>query len=124
MPQNSAGLAVQLARVLTCIAFLPAQRCQEWRLLFSSAKHGQSFSTFMGRWVAEHLCNVALRVVHAAVCTRFEPAVTCCKWPLPCLRHRCSDKGATLVLVKDKGGAIFGGFAATPWQRHGDFFGQ
>ncbi len=28
---------------------LPLARCQEWRLLFSSAKHGQSFSTFMGR---------------------------------------------------------------------------
>lgn len=47
-----------------------------------------------------------------------------CTWPLHRMRHRCSDKGATLVLVKDKGGAIFGGFAATPWQRHGDFFGQ
>ncbi len=25
-------------------------RCRRWRLLFSSQAHGQSFSTFMGRW--------------------------------------------------------------------------
>lgn len=27
------------------------------------------------------------------------------------------------MLVRDKGGAIFGGFASAPWQRHGDFYG-
>jgi hypothetical protein len=45
-------MAVQLAWALMPLMFLLLQRCQEWRLLFSSAKHGQSFSTFMGRWVA------------------------------------------------------------------------
>ena len=33
-------------------------------------------------------------------------------------------KGPTVTLVKDKHGAIFGGFASQPWERHSDFYGD
>lgn len=37
------------AWALATSGFLSLERCREWRLLFTTAKHGQSFSTFMGR---------------------------------------------------------------------------
>lgn len=46
------------------------------------------------------------------------------KAPCYTLLRRCSEKGATLVLVRDKGGHVFGGFAAAPWLKHGSFFGS
>ena len=33
-------------------------------------------------------------------------------------------KGPTVLLVKDKHGAIFGGLASQPWERHSDFYGD
>jgi hypothetical protein len=63
---------------------LPPALRREWRLLFSSARHGASFNTFMGR------------VAGAA---------------------------PTLLLVRDAGGAVFGGVAHAPWRRSGAFFG-
>lgn len=37
---------------------------------------------------------------------------------------KCARKGSTLVLAKDKGGAVFGGFASEPWRKQGYFFGN
>jgi hypothetical protein len=61
----------------------PALR-QEWRLLFSSDRHGASFNTFLAR---------------------------------------LGEAAPTLVLVRDHGGALFGGVAHAPWRRSGTFFG-
>eukprot|EP00300_Choanocystis_sp_HF-7_P040388 c6872_g1_i1.p1 GENE.c6872_g1_i1~~c6872_g1_i1.p1 ORF type:complete len:467 (+),score=99.05 c6872_g1_i1:32-1432(+) len=40
------------------------------------------------------------------------------------LEERITDRGPTLVLIRDTGGAVFGGFAKTPWRRATDFFGE
>ncbi len=58
---------------------------REWRQLFSTVKHGQSYSSFCGK---------------------------------------CFGRGGVLVVVKDTGGAVFGGFAGTPLTRNGDFYGN
>ncbi|GAB2272142.1 hypothetical protein Dimus_006962 [Dionaea muscipula] len=35
-----------------------------------------------------------------------------------------SDGGPTLIIVKDKGGYIYGGYASHPWERHSNFYGD
>ncbi|KAF8064560.1 Meak7 [Scenedesmus sp. PABB004] len=62
----------------------PALRV-EWRLLFSSARHGASYSTLLSR---------------------------------------VAGAGATLLLVRDKRGALFGGLAHAPWAKAGAFYGD
>ncbi|XP_073017438.1 uncharacterized protein [Primulina eburnea] len=64
---------------------LPQYELEEWKLLYHSAVHGLSFSTFLGN--------------------------------IP-------DDGPTLLIIKDKEGYIYGGYASQPWERHGDFFGD
>eukprot|EP00798_Chlamydomonas_sp_ICE-L_P021003 gene21003-27862_t len=57
----------------------------EWRNVFTSQRHGKSFSTLMGKLA--------------------------------------SMPGPTLVLVQDKEGQCFGGFAPEPWEKNSHFFG-
>ncbi|CAN4109479.1 unnamed protein product [Withania somnifera] len=35
-----------------------------------------------------------------------------------------NDKGPTLLIIKDKEGYIYGGYASQPWERHADFYGD
>ncbi|CAN1133994.1 MTOR-associated protein MEAK7 [Linum perenne] len=35
-----------------------------------------------------------------------------------------SDEGPTVLVVKDRDGYIYGGYASQPWERHGDFYGD
>lgn len=35
-----------------------------------------------------------------------------------------NEKGPTLLIVKDKEGCVFGGYASQPWERHADFYGD
>jgi hypothetical protein len=35
-----------------------------------------------------------------------------------------AGKGPTLVLVKDKQGHLFGGYASEPWVKNGKFYGE
>ncbi|KAM7504984.1 hypothetical protein LguiB_003888 [Lonicera macranthoides] len=35
-----------------------------------------------------------------------------------------NDKGPTLLIVKDKDGYIYGGYASQSWERHADFYGD
>lgn len=35
-----------------------------------------------------------------------------------------SDEGPTVLIIKDKEGYIYGGYASEPWERHGDFYGD
>ncbi|ONH95975.1 hypothetical protein PRUPE_7G099200 [Prunus persica] len=34
------------------------------------------------------------------------------------------DKGPTVLIIKDKEGYVYGGYASQPWERHGDFYGD
>ncbi|KAF8397951.1 hypothetical protein HHK36_016877 [Tetracentron sinense] len=34
------------------------------------------------------------------------------------------DQGPTVLIIKDKEGYIYGGYASQPWERHGDFYGD
>ncbi|PQM36084.1 TLD domain-containing protein 1 isoform X2 [Prunus yedoensis var. nudiflora] len=34
------------------------------------------------------------------------------------------DKGQTVLIIKDKEGYVYGGYASQPWERHGDFYGD
>jgi hypothetical protein len=95
-------------------------------LLFNSAKHGMSYST----------CNEA-----AAACPCNLSAVIGLPSPLRqdwrllfnSAKHgmsystflgRLGDASPTLLLVRDKGGAVFGGIAHAPWQKTGTFYGE
>lgn len=35
-----------------------------------------------------------------------------------------NDKGPTLLVIKDKEGYIYGGYASQPWEKHADFYGD
>ncbi|XP_037077863.1 MTOR-associated protein MEAK7-like isoform X2 [Pollicipes pollicipes] len=63
---------------------LPMARRDQWRLLFSTAVHGQSFSKLVGQ---------------------------------------ITDKGPSLVVVRDTDGHVFGGFAPESWHTSGGFYG-
>lgn len=35
-----------------------------------------------------------------------------------------NDEGPTILVIKDKEGYIYGGYASQPWEKHGDFYGD
>lgn len=35
-----------------------------------------------------------------------------------------NGEGPTILIIKDKDGYIYGGYASQPWERHGDFYGD
>lgn len=35
-----------------------------------------------------------------------------------------AGKGPTMLLVKDKQGQVFGGYASEPWLKNGKFYGE
>ncbi|KAL2533505.1 TLD-domain containing nucleolar protein [Abeliophyllum distichum] len=65
---------------------LPQHELDEWKLLYHSSVHGQSFNTFLG--------NIQ------------------------------NGEGPTVLVIKDKEGYIYGGYASQPWARHADFYGD
>ncbi|KAF3441600.1 hypothetical protein FNV43_RR15515 [Rhamnella rubrinervis] len=34
------------------------------------------------------------------------------------------EEGPTVIIIKDKEGYLYGGYASQPWERHGDFYGD
>lgn len=66
-------------------AHLPQQYQLEWRFLFSSEIHGESFSTLIGRIV---------------------------------------NQGPSILIIEDKNGYVFGGFAPVNWSLGPKFFGD
>ncbi|KAJ4705357.1 TLD domain-containing protein 1 [Melia azedarach] len=40
------------------------------------------------------------------------------------LGHVSNNKGPTVLLIKDKEGYIYGGYASQPWEKHSDFYGD
>ncbi|XP_022842767.1 TLD domain-containing protein 1 isoform X1 [Olea europaea var. sylvestris] len=65
---------------------LPQHELDEWKLLYHSSVHGQSFNTFLG--------NIQ------------------------------NDEGPTVLVIKDKEGYVYGGYASQPWERHAGFYGD
>lgn len=41
------------------------------------------------------------------------------------VRLNCrNDEGPTVLVIKDREGYIYGGYASQPWEKHGDFYGD
>ncbi|XP_048320998.1 uncharacterized protein LOC107432270 isoform X2 [Ziziphus jujuba] len=40
------------------------------------------------------------------------------------LGNLSNHEGPTVLIIKDKDGCIYGGYASQPWERHGDFYGD
>lgn len=38
--------------------------------------------------------------------------------------HCRNDKGPSVLIIKDKEGYIYGGYASQPWERHAEFYGD
>ncbi|RVW12705.1 TLD domain-containing protein 1 [Vitis vinifera] len=85
---------------------LPQQELEEWKLLYHSAFHGLSFNTFLGNisYHDERPSVVSVELVYADC-----PACAL---------------GPTVLIIKDKEGYVYGGYASQPWERHGDFYGD
>ncbi|KAL1196952.1 hypothetical protein V5N11_024751 [Cardamine amara subsp. amara] len=66
---------------------LPHHELEEWKLLYHSSLHGQSFNTFLG-----HTSNTGM--------------------------------SASVLIIKDKEGCVYGGYASQPWERYSDFYGD
>ncbi|XP_024012606.1 TLD domain-containing protein 1 isoform X2 [Eutrema salsugineum] len=66
---------------------LPHHELAEWRLLYHSSLHGQSFNTFLG-----HTSHTGM--------------------------------SASVLIIKDKEGCVYGGYASQPWERYSDFYGD
>ncbi|XP_077982392.1 MTOR-associated protein MEAK7-like [Glandiceps talaboti] len=75
---------LDIPSILFLNSILPKRLKSEWRLLFSSRLHGESFNT------------MAQNIVH---------------------------QGPSIVLVKDRDGHIFGGFATDAWEAQAHFYG-
>lgn len=82
-PINS-GL-LDIPAILMLNSNLPSALRNEWTLLFSTVKDGESFSSFVQRILQE---------------------------------------GPTLLLVRDKAGYTFGGFASDSWELNASFTGN
>nr|CAD7394116.1 unnamed protein product [Timema cristinae] len=76
---------LSLADILYLNLTLPRKLRSEWRFLFSTAVHGESFSKMLGHIMGQ---------------------------------------GPTLVIVKDTGGHVFGGFASESWKLGPNFLGD
>nr|CAD7569365.1 unnamed protein product [Timema californicum] len=76
---------LSLADILYLNLSLPRKLRSEWRFLFSTAVHGESFSKMLGHIMGQ---------------------------------------GPTLVIVKDTGGHVFGGFASESWKLGPNFLGD
>ncbi|ANM68644.1 TLD-domain containing nucleolar protein [Arabidopsis thaliana] len=66
---------------------LPHHELVEWKLLYHSSVHGQSFNTFLG-----HTSNTGM--------------------------------SASVLIIKDTEGYVYGGYASQPWERYSDFYGD
>nr|XP_023015040.1 TLD domain-containing protein 1 [Leptinotarsa decemlineata] len=76
---------LDLNQIVFINAHLPQQYQLEWRFLFSSEIHGESFSTLIGRIV---------------------------------------NQGPSVLIVEDKNGYMFGGFAPANWELSPKFYGD
>ncbi|KAK2989165.1 hypothetical protein RJ640_014128 [Escallonia rubra] len=95
----------------------------DWKLLYHSAVNGLSFNTFLGNisWTSYfHAAYVKCRYLRLSI----SPYYPHCSFPIECITKCRNDDGPTLLIIKDKEGYIYGGYASQPWQRHADFYGD
>ncbi|ESQ38066.1 hypothetical protein EUTSA_v10029204mg, partial [Eutrema salsugineum] len=64
---------------------LPHHELAEWKLLYHSSLHGQSFNTFLG-----HTSHTGM--------------------------------SASVLIIKDREGCLYGGYVSQPWERYSDFY--
>lgn len=83
--QESSPSILDLTDILFLNTRLPKELRSEWRFLFSTNVHGESFSKLLGK-----ICN----------------------------------QGASLIIVQDKFGCVFGGFAPDSWRVGPTFIGN
>ncbi|KAL0270646.1 UNVERIFIED_CONTAM: hypothetical protein PYX00_007991 [Menopon gallinae] len=76
---------LNLVKIIFLNSELPIDYQDEWRLLFSSAINGESFSRLTGQII---------------------------------------NKGPTIIIIKDKEGHVFGGFAPSNWSMNPNFVGD
>lgn len=41
-----------------------------------------------------------------------------------CAWNCSNSEGPTILIIKDREGHIFGGYASQPWERHSEFYGD
>lgn len=95
---------------------LSHQELSEWKLLYHSSLNGLSFNTFLGNisWVAYLLKFISFKTLQNII---YKHKVLCY---LICR----NAEGPTVLIIKDKEGYIYGGYASQPWERHADFYGD
>jgi hypothetical protein len=112
------------------------KRRRRWRLVYSSARHGKSWSVLCGRLQAAGAS--AARAVEARADAAALAAAAAAGGGARgrvARKHAQKDEAqdepgkdagppATLVLVRDGQGAVFGGAAFSPWQRRPAFYGD
>lgn len=86
-------------------AHLPQQYQLEWRFLFSSEIHGESFSTLIG--------NVSLLIYFG-----FK------EFTMSKVIGRIVNQGPSVLILEDQNGYMFGGFAPANWSLGPKFFGD
>lgn len=95
---------LDLNQIVFINAHLPQQYQLEWRFLFSSEIHGESFSTLIGEWRTFDFCFVYGYG--------------------RCFLGRIVNQGPSVLIVEDQNGYTFGGFAPANWNLGPNFFGD
>ena len=95
---------LSLADVFFINSALPDELRKEWRFLFSTRIHGESFSRFD--------TVVRNETVLTVIFLYFS------------LLGAIIDKGPSIIVIKDQDGYIFGGFASTSWTISPQFTGM
>lgn len=46
------------------------------------------------------------------------------KWNDLTVAFKCRQSGPTVMIIRDKEGYLYGGYASQPWERHAEFYGD
>ncbi|KAB5552960.1 hypothetical protein DKX38_010271 [Salix brachista] len=120
---------------------LPHHELEEWKLLYHSAINGMSFNTFLGSTSYLLLADSIQRPeeLYSLSFLKGDNNILCLaefSWCLDVLlapffptgkQNSVKDRngeGPTILIIKDKDGYIYGGYASQPWERHGNFYGD
>jgi hypothetical protein len=138
LPPDNEGTAPLLLTPATALALAPhvpdPRRRDRWHLIYCSARHGKSWSSLCGRLRAagaaaaqavEARADAAALAAAAAGGGGARGRAAARAAAVAPISARDEDAGppATLVLVRDGGGAVFGGAAFAAWQRRPSFYG-
>ena len=82
---NKVDSLLDIPSIILLNHHLPQSSQHQWRLLFSTQTHGESFSAFI---------------------------------------HQITNQGPMIIVARDTGGHIFGGFASVSWSIKSHFVGK